>query len=762
MLATVTRIHNLLEPSQGQETFLLTQPLTVAAWLEAQGLTVFPLPTLCLYRSEPLLRAQWATTVIQAGDQVIFVTLPQGKWWKGFMRTVLSVAAIAVAPMAGGLLAGSLGVTSTIGTSLLTAGVALGGATLTNLLIPPPKPSFPLVYSGYSRGPRALAADSLSSLAPQGNQARLGSPIPVIYGRHKVWPDFAALPYTLYQDNEQVLYQLHCVGQGHYEVESLCFGETPLSSFEEVEYAIIPPNAPLTLFDARISSCVDVCGQELPAPNEERRKTTVGPFFSSPPGTQVTALGLDIVLPRGLYYANNAGGLDVKTVRWRVEARCITDEGEPQGEWLKIADENLSAATVTPQRRSYHYPVSPGRYEVRVTRTDHKDTSPRAGHELRWDGLKASLERASEFKDITLLAVKLRATETLAQTAARHLNCIVTRKLPTWHPSTGWSELIPTRSIAWALMDVARAQYGAKLSDHRLDLEGLYSLNQLWHTRGDAFDGVFDHKTTVWEALTSIARCGRAVPYLQAGRLRVVRDTLKEIPVTLFGPRTIVHNSLKVHYLMPNDDTADAVTVSYINPKTWQNDEVTVSLEGSLAEHPAKVTLLGCTDRTHAQREAYYMAACNRYRRQVVSFLCEYEGLILTLGDLIAMNHDVPSWGQAGEIIAVQGNLLTTSEPLRWAESEHVMAFRNQDGSLTSPCRVIRGRAKNQVLLIQPVDIPLYTRLKKERTHYAFGTSKAWAVKARVLAVKPRGDTVEVTAVIDHPAVHREPSMTDV
>lgn len=39
---------------------------------------------------------------------------------------------------------------------------------------------------------------------------------PVIYGRHKIYPDYAAQPYIEYRDNNQYFHCVYCVGQGAY------------------------------------------------------------------------------------------------------------------------------------------------------------------------------------------------------------------------------------------------------------------------------------------------------------------------------------------------------------------------------------------------------------------------------------------------------------------------------------------------------------------------------------------------------------------
>ena len=342
---------------------------------------------------------------------------------------------------------------------------------------------------------------------------------------------------------------------------------TPIASFEEIETELVPPGGAVTLFETDVVNAPEVAGQELiGATDRETAVTTnevgeevtivvgdgwIGPFTANPAGTVAIGIGIDVIMPRGLYYANDDGSFSARTVEWEVEARAVDDEGEAAGEWLALASESVTAAENTPQRKSYRYTVTAGRYEVRARRTNDKSGDARAGHEIRWGGLKTFLEETPEFGAVTLLAVRMRATDNLSQRSARLVNVIVTRRLPVWDPDTGWSEPQPTRSLAWAFADAARAKYGAGLVDARIDLDALHALDQVWQSRGDRFDAVFDQCLTVWEALTRIARCGRALPFLQGGILRIARDAPRTLPVALFGPRNIVKGSFRVQYVMP-------------------------------------------------------------------------------------------------------------------------------------------------------------------------------------------------------------------
>ena len=168
-------------------------------------------------------------------------------------------------------------------------------------------------------------------------------------------------------------------------------------------------------------------------------------------------------------------------------------------------------------------------------------------------------------------------------------------------------------------------------------------------------------------------------------------------------------------------------------------------------------------------REGLYMAAANRYRRRIVSFRTELEGLIPTYGDLIAITHDLPRWGQGGEVVAAVGRTLTLSEPLEWNAGEetaagtgtataeppvHYIALRRRDGGLSGPWPVAPGGDERTVILSEDLDIAPYTGADEERTHFAFGAGEAWGLRARVMAVRPRGEQVEITAVGEDVRVH--------
>ncbi len=436
------------------------------------------------------------------------------------------------------------------------------------------------------------------------------------------------------------------------------------------------------------------------------------------------------------------------TVKWTVEYTINT----------VIFEEQLTGATNTPQRRSLLYRVTPGRYRARVARTDVKNTQ--ALHTLNWIAMEAYIPSARSYGNVTLLAMRIRASAMTAG-AAQKVNLIVTRCLPIpIMGGGGWSDPLPTRSIAWALADAARATYGGKLLDAQLDLEALRLLDETWQLRGDTFNGIFDNAVTLWEALTSIARSGRAKPYLLGGVLKVTRDEDRQTPVALFSMRNIEKGSFAVDYAFPNEATTDSVEMSYVDEAVWAQRTVMCTLPGGTANNPAKLSAFGMTDRDQVHREGLYIAACNRYRRRTIRLRSEMEGFIPVYGDLIAVQHDMPGWGQHGEVVAydMATGELTLSEALVWtAGATHYLGFRNRNGSLTEAVEVTPGSDATKVVMnVSPSVDYLDTGGDRERTHVSFGAGTTWRQQVIVTQTTPRSlSSVEITCVNENPLVHQ-------
>lgn len=750
----------------------------------------------------------WERRYVAPGDHVMFARLPAGggggQGGSNPLRLFLSLALMVVAgPLAGGV-SSLLG----IGVNVAKAGILLGGSALINAALP---------VRGAQPGPTASPTYSLDA---QGNAARIGAPIPVQYGRVRCYPDLAALPYAEFAGEEQYLYQLFCLGAGEYDVEDIRIEDTPISSFAEVETQICGPGVPVTLFPTQVVTSVEAGGQELlpmrpgtwartgsdilvtqtahglaigasvlfqsltgGGPTDVYTVTSAsvdqfgisapgggtsgtcniyrmvgGPsgFTASAPGQAAHRLGFDFVFPQGLYSLSDDGDLQAESVQVIADARRIDDSGVPMGTWVNVLNQVIWAKTATPVRRSFNVVLpTPGRYQVRIRRQN--GIAPaNTFNQVLWAGLRAYLAEEQNFGPVTVIAIKMRATNNLSLQASRRINVLSTRKLPVWNGTT-WSAPVPTRSIAWAMADAARnSDYSVGRPDRKVDIAALLALDAVWAARGDTFNFRFDQPGAWWDAMKTIGMAGRAQPYMQASILRVARDRPQSVPVAMFSMRNISKDTFNVEYLMPPANRSTALDVHYFDAETWAPEKVRVDLFASGSAPPARIELPGADNRPQVMREGAYQSAATRYRRRLITFETEMEGFTPAPMDLISIQHDMPGWGAQAEVRLWRpaDRMLTLTEPVAVA-ADTVVALRRPDGSPWGPVAVTQGATEYEVALAETPDFTPITAQDRERTHVAIGTSDIWSMPALFLRAVPRGlHRVLIEAVSEDPAVH--------
>jgi hypothetical protein len=624
-------------------------------------------PYIAMIGDEAVLRKDWGM-VVPAESVLIFVdvtAIPQGGGGgSNPLQMVLMLAVIALSVTMPYAAWGMGFATGSMGGAVAAAGIMMVGSMLVNAIIRPPTQSESSQVAQKSASPTY-------NLQAQGNTARLEGAIPEQFGYHISFPDYATLPYQEYAGNEQYLYALLVVGRGEYDIHRVYIEDTPIENFEEVNLEIVQPNQQVALFPGNVVTSSEAAGQELDP------SVWYGGFVANPSGTICNSIGLDFVAPKGQFWAQSNGVLVWVDIHIVIEARLIDDNNNPLGQWFSLMPYHIerinpppaffngnwysngapydittneriyTAATITPQRYSEKFQVAPGRYEVRVMRTSGKSTDQAWGGDLMWTSLRGYLQDDNNYGDVTMLAVRMRATSQLSNLSARKMKVLATRRLPIWN-GLSWSAPTTTRSIAWAFAYTCKA---VGLSDSQIDLATLLTLDSVWAARGDTCDGRIDNFMDFMEVLTKIATTGRAKPYVQSGVVRLFRDQAVSIPVGMFSERNIIKDSFSINYLIPDTNTADCIDVGYFDGTYWAPRRVTATLPGGTSSNPAKMEMSLIVNRDQAYREGIYQAASNKYRRKLIKFQTEMEGFIPTLGDLITVQHSMPGWGSGGEII---------------------------------------------------------------------------------------------------------------
>lgn len=773
-------------------------------------------PVIALLNGRPLLRAGWRRR-LRSGDQLVFCVLPRGGGGRGGsnpLRALLSIALAVFAPWAATALGGAF-VTATGSLTMMgqlaSVGIMMVGQAAINALLPMPKPGqMPSPSPTYS-----LAAQGNTARIEQAIPVQYGRLLAWPDFAAQPYTEYAGNEQYLYQllclgvgefDIEQIRIEdtpVSAFSEVSYEVIQPGGQVTlfPTNVITSVEVSGQELTGEKTVTYARVGTVVTcteiahgrVVGQAVQmaytggvVPTGVYQIATVPTadtwtvaaatgsgsgtalvravvggmdgFIASDAGSVAQYLAIDLVLPMGLF--GDAGGGDLVTawVDVSVQARLVDDNGLPLDNWFSLADINITDKNVTPQARSFRYALpAPGRYRVRAWRVGQKSASSSDGHQVVFAGLRAYLSETQDFGPVTLIAMRMRATNNLSAQASRRIGVLATRKIPVWNGAS-WSAPVASRSIAWAIADAARnADYGAGLPDARIDLAALLALDAIWTARGDTFNGRFDQASNWWEAISKIAAVGRSRMFMQGGRLRVVRDGASTLPVALYSMRNIKRGSFSIDYLLASEQTADALDMAYFDQTTWSPRRVTAALPGSTLARPVKMELFGATERAHVLREGLYHAAANKYRRRIVRFGTEMEGFIPSIGDLIAIQHDMPGWGAHAEAVAWDAGTrrLTLSEPVTFGAGSYYIGLRTASGGISGPWAVTAGASADEVILTDTPDMTPYTGSERERTHVVFGLAATWRTLAKVTSVKPRGlYEVMIEAVTEDPSVH--------
>lgn len=724
-------------------------------------------PTVCLFNGKPLKRADWSRTVIRETDTVLFFTPPAGGGAsQAIIGVVLMVAIAVAAPYLAGLIGPMLGsafAAGTIGAQLLTAGIglALGAAAMGIMsLFSSPAPQVTNQTSGYGGTPQS--SPTYSSTGFQQNTARLDQPIPVLYGRHMVVPDYIMPPYARYVGNKQYIHTFLAVTQGRCSIEATRIGETPISSFASiVTQKVEPGEVPNPdIVDTRFLPCRDIAQVELPATNDTGGNVWKGPYIANPSGTVIDYAELDFVAPRGLY-AYSGGGFAGRSATVEIEAQQIDAQGDPIGEWTAIHTEVHSAADNAPQRYTHGYELpAAGRWQFRSRRTDAKDMSASAGHQIDWAGLRGRLTTTRSYAGLTGIAIKMEATGDLNGQTSRQVNVIATRLLPTWNGMAMNDEEVPTRSLCDAFVDIAHNEaYGAGQPYSRIDLAGIYSSKQEFADLGWSFDFVFDQTVTCWEALARVARASIAERVVQGGKLRLVRDVPVVAPAMMFTPRNIRPGSFSKQYKLPDETTADMVIGTYMNPNSWKPATVKEAFDDSPRRNPATIQFHGVTHRPQARAMAWYRVRENRYRRGITSLGTEMEGFMVLYGDGCVVSHDMPAWGQSAEVIEWDAatRTMTLTDGLDWSASgAHYIAISQPNGTMAGPFAAADGGDDGTKLIVGAGTLPrILTDGKQERTKIMFGPGENYAKRLKAVAVQPRDETtVDLVMIDDDPRMY--------
>ena len=730
----------------------------------------------CRYQGQYVLRADWEHR-LAPGDLVEFIVHPQGgNGGSNPLRTILAIVVIIAAYAYGGPLGAAasdafgLGLSATQAAGLGTAIIAIGGNLAINALLP--------VAQASQSGSSPVASPNYN-VNLSGNTARIDGAIPVLYGYNRTYPDFAGQPYVGYDNatSDQYYYALLVVGHGVYTIPRIEIDDTPLLTYADVTYNILPPGTAPSIVNEAVVTAPEVSGQEL-LPG-----VYIGPFAALAATYKANAIEVDVVL-NGLGVVNSDGSVGSKSVEIHFEARLIDDFGVPLADWFNMGSETITASTVDAVRRTFAYAPTgaPARYLVRAARWTPKDAASNVLNTPLWAGLRSFLASSAPLDTMTTrIEIKMKANEQLNGLTQRKIAVTSLRKVHTWSSGGGYStDPVETRNPAWILLDKWRSTvYGDGRPDSRIDLATLATLAALWDTRQDRCDIVIDQFSTSDDADQLIANCGRARVFTRNGVRTLSRDQAADVPVTTYSSRTIRDGTWSCAWGMATSISPDGYIIVYWSnlANDWREIEcpapgrtVTDTTDARydstlpMMSKPIRQQVLGITGPTQALREGLYMAAKLVYRRRTPTWSTEMQGMLPAYGSAVILAPALPTWAQSGDVVNWDAGSLRMglSEPVDFsAGGAFSITLQRDDGSVHPAIVVTAGADAYTVVLASAPDFTMVLdAADRERPKYIVGPSSTHRTIVRVLGITPRGvdsegaPLIEMTGVTEDSRVH--------
>lgn len=455
-----------------------------------------------------------------------------------------------------------------------------------------------------------------------------------------------------------------------------------------------------------------------------------GPFTICPVSETTNTFEVDVFFPQGLAYISDDGGVLSRSVGIDIGYRAAGSSDD----WVSTS-KTYTAASMDQigYTERITIPISM-RPEVRIRRRGAKSTSTQVYDTVQWYGARSLLAGKTSYPGWTTLSVRMRGLGQISASSENTVNLIATRILPRLQSNGSYASPAPTRDITAAINYIITS---LGESAETMDAAEFLSMHNLWTSRGEYLDAVFD-ETTAEAAIGVALQAGMAELTVDAGLLKPVREGIRTIHERSFSLQN-TRDGINSSFTGVRPDDNDGVEIEFYDAAdNYETATIDCLLPGAIGIKKEKIKLTGVTDKTRAWRIGMRAASAQRYNRWTYTFGTEMDGRACSYGSFIALNEDIPGWSQSALLKAYDGNTLTVNEPLEWiAGNTYMCSIRRPDGSLAGPYYAARG-ASDYELVIGAKEVPAIS-LQRELPIVVFGTTSEWAKDAIVVKIQPSG-----------------------
>ena len=495
-------------------------------------------------------------------------------------------------------------------------------------------------------------------------------------------------------------------------------------------------DVPVFAYNKTITPGADTINVETEVRNNAM---VAGPYWATPnDAIKTNYIYLDFEAQGGLYEmgSGGVGGIHATNNR-QYWPKFKIEIYKPNGTLAMTYTREVtdcSTGSRTPIRLTFGVPVCDGdingprlpadRYQVKVTAVHKISDKDNIINDIKLTALKSNLNGylgSTAYGDVTLLAVRMKATNGIAQQAQNQLRVRAKRVYPLLDGTTGVSS--NPADVAHDIL--TNHDYGASQPNAKagagvfLHWDSFNDCRKLWEgyktdaANYPAFNGVFSNSDVVFQALQSALSVAVAKPVMDQGQLKIVRDSIKAHRAFLFNASNIVLDSLTASYRLAAENDTDHVEVEYRDDDLMEPAFAIYPTAADLGRTPAspdKIKLFGCTNKAYAEKYARLIHNRQVYQRKTVSFETEMDGMLPTIGDRILVSSPQVRWGISGHVRFAKKNgpnwTLTLDAIPDWQSIKATgvtgwIVLTDKEGRVSNRVRILSTAAADEHVVLQ-------------------------------------------------------------
>lgn len=444
------------------------------------------------------------------------------------------------------------------------------------------------------------------------------------------------------------------------------------------------------------------------------------------------------------------GSVSIKAEWWQVDGSGVEIAGTRQNQTDAYAadtfDQRFYTTQVTPT-------AGTGRYRIQFTRLT-AQIGDGGSDVAKLEEVYAVRYYATKvLPGVTAIRVTTMATEQATGYSERKFNLRFSRHVRTLTTDT----LSASRNFARVMAHIWTLSGNAMTG---LDTFALAAVNAEFGETSELlrFDASLDDADmSLGERLQTVANHARCIVWRDGQKWTITRDQAKAYPEMQFDYRNLASDGdSAISYASHLPASNDGVEIEYVDALS-QSKKAYVRLNIStgapvvgVSNNAKKIQLMGCTSTVQATNRAYLEANRLIYQRTSVSDKCLSDGGSLGLGSLVKWIDPNDFAGddglQAGEVLSIASDIITTSEPLDWqgATSGRIL-FTGVDGLHLGAPIVCYPSGSSVQLASVPAGLYIADATRQLGSRYAFaiGLTAAEVESAGLYtatSIKPAGD----------------------